>query len=87
MYAFKNPLSDERLRVYPRGLREEVVYEVWSEDLGLLGTAAGESIMIDGIELNQYPGTSQAHVLVLVATPSADLVAAPRRSSAGPRRR
>jgi alpha-galactosidase len=87
MYAFKNPLSDDRLRVYPRGLRDEVVYEVWSEDLGLLGTAAGQSIMIDGIELNQYPGTSQAHVLVLVATPSVDLVAAPRRSSAGPRRR
>jgi hypothetical protein len=53
-----------RVTVKPQGLRRSRTYQVVSADTGLLGTATGESLMRDGIEIVESPG-SAAHVLFL----------------------
>src|SRR6185436_3804872 len=58
VFAFKSDLADGRLLVRVRGLRSEVAYEVRSADIGVLGTATGESLMQDGIEIDHQPGSS-----------------------------
>ena len=70
IFAFKGPLSDDHIRVNPRGLVPDSMYDVYSADVGFLGTAAGESLMADGIEIVHAPGGSDAHLLVLTGTPS-----------------
>jgi len=73
VFAFKSDFSDGRILVRPRDLVSDVVYEVQSADAGLLGTATGESLMQDGIELVHATGASLAHVLFITATrPSQD---------------
>jgi alpha-galactosidase len=69
VFAFKSDPADGRLLVRPRGLRSDVVYQVRSADVGFLGTATGESLMADGIELDHQPLSSLAHILVLTAAP------------------
>ncbi len=68
LFAFKNDPGEGRVVVRLRGLRSDVVYEVRSADFGVLGTAGGDELMQDGIELRQIDG-SLAHVLVLIAQP------------------
>ena len=62
----------------PRGLQSGVAYEVRSPDVGVLGTASGDDLMQDGIELVHQDG-SLAHVLVLTAD---GVRTEPRRRSA-----
>lgn len=66
IFAFKDTDEDGRVLVRPRGLIAEAIYDVESLDLGAIGSAAGDTLMQDGIEV-VHSGTSRAHVLILVA--------------------
>ena len=66
VFAFKSDPSEGRLVVRPRGLAADVVYEVVSLDAGRLGTARGDTLMRDGVELD-HRGGSAAHIVVLRA--------------------
>ena len=48
-------------------------------DVGVLGTATGESLMQDGIELDHQQGSSLAHVLVLTVDPGSASTVRSRR--------
>lgn len=87
IFAFKSDLSDDRLRVNPSGLRPEMIYDVYSADSGHLGSVDGESLMLDGIELNHQPPSSLAHVLVLIAQSSSEFRTSAGRSRASLRGR
>jgi hypothetical protein len=52
------------LVLYPRGLVPDATYAVRSIDIGPLGTARGDALMQDGLELTGN-GVSRSHVLVL----------------------
>ena len=67
IFGFRTEQNDDRLLVRPRGLIPEADYDVTSVDTGPLGTARGDVLMSDGIELNHGGGSSRAHVLVLQA--------------------
>jgi len=43
------------------------MYDVESFDGGLLGSARGDALMTDGIEINHTPAVSRAHVVVITA--------------------
>jgi hypothetical protein len=47
-------------------LRGSDTYDVWSLDAGEMGSARGDEIMADGIEV-LHSGTSRAHVIILSA--------------------
>jgi alpha-galactosidase len=66
IFGFKADGLDGRLVVRPRGLISDVTYDVRSLDTGPLGSARGDTIMQDGIELI-HAGGSRAHVLILKA--------------------
>jgi alpha-galactosidase len=67
IFAFKSDGFDGRVVVRPRGLRGDATYDVRSLDAGALGSARGEVLMQDGIEVVHGGGTSRAHVLILTA--------------------
>jgi alpha-galactosidase len=66
IFGFKSENGTQRLLVRPRGLQASATYDVSSLDLGPIGTARGDTLMQDGIELVHNSG-SRAHVLVLTA--------------------
>jgi alpha-galactosidase len=66
IFGFKGDGQDGRLIVRPRGLLPEVTYDVRSLDIGAIGSAQGDLLMQDGIELI-HAGGSRAHILVLTA--------------------
>jgi len=67
IFAFKGSASEGRLLVKPRSLLPDATYDVESFDTGVLGSARGDVLMADGIELNHVPSMSRAHVIVLTA--------------------
>ena len=69
IFAFKGSDRDGRLVVQPRGLLADVMYEVSSVDVGVLGVVPGDLLMKDGIEL-VHAGLSRAHVIALIAQPA-----------------
>ena len=66
IFGFKGDGQDGRLIVRPRGLLPDATYDVRSVDVGPIGSARGDLLMEDGIELI-HSGGSRAHVLVLTA--------------------
>jgi hypothetical protein len=68
LFAFKSDTGDGRVLVRVRGLRPDVIYDVISADAGTLGSATGDTLMRDGIEL-VHRDSSLAHVLALTARP------------------
>jgi alpha-galactosidase len=66
LFGFKGDSQEGRLIVRPRGLLPDAVYDVSSVDLGPIGSARGDLLMQDGIEM-VHTGGSRAHILVLVA--------------------
>jgi alpha-galactosidase len=68
LFAFKGDAGDGRVVVRFRGLVADVTYDVLSADAGALGSASGESLMQDGIEL-MHRDSSLAHVLAVTARP------------------
>jgi alpha-galactosidase len=64
IFAFKDNDEDGRILVRPRGLIADLTYTVESLDAGVIGTARGDELMQDGVEI-VHSGTSRAHVLVL----------------------
>jgi alpha-galactosidase len=64
VFAFENRGAKERLLVRPRFLEPGASYRVVSVDRGALGTATGDELMRDGIEIVSSP-VSRAHVLRL----------------------
>jgi alpha-galactosidase len=66
IFAFKCSADEGRVVVRPVGLQADATYAVYSADAGLLGTATGEELMQDGIEI-MHSATSRAHMLVLTA--------------------
>ena len=66
IFGFKGDGQDGRRIVRPRGLLPDATYDVRSLDVGAIGSARGDLIMQDGIELI-HAGGSRAHVLVLTA--------------------
>jgi hypothetical protein len=64
LFAYQQADANDRVRLYPRGLRPGDIYAVRSLDAGDLGTSQGDALMEDGIEIVQGPGT-QAHILIL----------------------
>ncbi len=67
VFAFKGSASEGRTLVRPRSLRPDAIYDVESFDAGPLGSARGDVLMADGIEINHTPAMSRAHVIVLTA--------------------
>ena len=66
IFGFKGDDQDGRLIVRPRGLLADAVYDISSLDVGPLGSARGDVLMQDGIEM-VHAGGSRAHVLMLFA--------------------
>jgi alpha-galactosidase len=66
IFAFKDNDEDGRLVIRPRGLLAEATYDVESLDAGPIGSATGDELMKDGVEV-VHSGTSKAHVLILTA--------------------
>jgi alpha-galactosidase len=66
IFAFKGGKGDGRLVVRPRGLLASATYDVSSLEVGRIGAATGDSLMLDGVEL-VHAGGSRAHVLILKA--------------------
>jgi alpha-galactosidase len=64
--AFQSNDAVDRFTVKPTGLNPSATYQVWSADLGPLGTATGAELMANGIELIESPDTA-AHIIVLRA--------------------
>ena len=52
--------------IKPTGLDAATMYQVQSVDTGVLGTATGASLMIDGIDVLESPNTA-AHILIITA--------------------
>lgn len=66
IFAFKGSADDGRWIIRPRSLLPDVTYDVQSLDIGPIGSARGDVLMRDGIEV-VHNGSSRAHVLVLTA--------------------
>jgi alpha-galactosidase len=66
IFAFKDNDDDGRVLVRPRGLVADATYAVESLDAGAIGSARGDTLMQDGLEI-VHSGTSRAHVLILTA--------------------
>lgn len=66
VFAFKGNPDDGRIVVRPKGLNRGATYDVQSLDAASIGSATGDSLMEDGIEI-VHAGTSRAHVLILSA--------------------
>ena len=64
IFGFRSEAGSERLIVRPRGLQPAATYDVFSLGVGPIGTARGDTLMQDGIEL-LAAAPSRAHVLVL----------------------
>jgi alpha-galactosidase len=64
LFAYQQADANDRVLLRPRGLRPDATYAVRSVDAGDLGTARGDDLMRDGIEVVQGDGT-QAHILIL----------------------
>jgi alpha-galactosidase len=64
IFGFNSELGSERLVVRPRGLQPAADYDVSSLDVGPIGTARGDTLMEEGIELAPTGG-SRAHVIIL----------------------
>src|SRR5579872_2147263 len=62
--AFQIDRGTTKINVKPRGLNPSLVYAVTSVDQGPLGSATGDSLMQDGIDIVSSPVTA-AHVLIL----------------------
>jgi len=62
--AVQNDPGVDRITVRPRDLGPAITYEVRSVDQGVLGSAKGDVLMADGIEILASP-ISAAHVLTL----------------------
>jgi len=68
VFAFKGNAEEGTLRVHPRGLDLDALYDVRSLDFGDLGPASGETLTQDGIGIVHTDG-SRAHVLILTRRP------------------
>jgi alpha-galactosidase len=64
IFAFQIDPGIDRIRLRPRALDPQAVYDVESIDVGPLGSASGAELMADGIELGATQ-TSASHVLIL----------------------
>src|SRR5258708_9159328 len=64
VFAFKASEDEGRLTVRPRRLIADATYDLESFDAGPIGSATGEALMRDGLELI-HAGGSRAHVLIL----------------------
>jgi alpha-galactosidase len=64
LFAYHQPDAYDRILLRPRGLRSDAVYSVLSLDAGDLGTARGDDLMRDGIEIVQGDGT-HSHILIM----------------------
>lgn len=66
IFAYKGDSTDGRYVVRPRYLLPDVVYDVESVDYGPIGSARGDLLMTDGVELIHHEG-SRAHMITLRA--------------------
>jgi alpha-galactosidase len=64
VFAYQQDSGVSRVTLKPQGLRRTQTYQVVSVDSGPLGTATGETLMRDGIEIVES-SSSAAHVLFL----------------------
>ena len=68
VFVFKGNADEGRLLVRPRGLRNDVDYDVRSLDTGPLGSASGDTLMADGFEVvHTAESPSRAHIFVFQA--------------------
>jgi hypothetical protein len=66
IFAFKGSAEPGHWIARPRGLIADATYDVSSIDVGSLGSARGDALMQDGIEI-LHDGGSRAHILLLRA--------------------
>jgi alpha-galactosidase len=64
LFVYQQGDANDRILLRPVGLRADAIYAVQSLDAGALGTAPGDDLMRDGVEVTQGTGT-QAHILIL----------------------
>lgn len=64
IFAFAGPEAASRIRVRPRELRRDTVYEISSVDHGVIASASGAVIMDEGLEIARLPDAT-AYVLIL----------------------
>jgi alpha-galactosidase len=67
IFAYQHDPGVSRVTLKPQGLRRRRNYEVVSADAGPIGTATGETLMRDGIEILASP-VSAGHILFLQRT-------------------
>lgn len=67
LFAFKGNDEDGRLLVRPRDLDPTTTYDVRSMDTGPLGSATGDVLMNDGIEILHSAGSTRAHIILVTA--------------------
>jgi hypothetical protein len=67
IFAYQQDSAASRVTLKPQGLQRSRIYQIVSADNGLLGTATGEVLMRDGIEIVESP-SSAAHVLFVQRT-------------------
>lgn len=64
VHAFQNDGGVRKITVKPSGLDASTTYDVRSVDAGQLGTATGDELMTNGIDVLQSPA-SAAHILII----------------------
>jgi alpha-galactosidase len=67
MYAYQDDEAAVKINVRPIDLQPDTTYDVRSVDVGFLGTATGEDIMANGIDLIASPNTA-GHILTITVT-------------------
>src|SRR6185436_2850457 len=58
IFAYQHDRGVSCVTLKPQGLRRSRTYEVVSADVGPLGTATGETLMRDGIEIVESPASA-----------------------------
>jgi alpha-galactosidase len=66
LYAYQDDDGTGTINVTPADLQPAMIYDVFSVDTGLIGSATGEDIMANGIGIVASP-SSAAHILTLTA--------------------
>jgi alpha-galactosidase len=66
LYAYQDDDGTGTITVAPASLQPAMIYDVFSVDTGLIGSATGEDIMANGIGIVASP-VSAAHILTLTA--------------------
>ena len=79
IFAYQNAIEADVVRVTPRALQAETMYEIYSADRGVVGRVSGSDLTREGFQITASPVT-RAHVFLL--TPAGAVVPAGAHAAA-----